>query len=278
MDNPYIFTNFSGGIDDVFYNSFDITWAKRSPEESPTPRVFTKLPIEAAEDDGSVTYTYNSDFFRCDEFTKDHDNKKHILFAGCSQTEGVGAPLETIWPKVLLSGLNSNASFFSIAKAGYGWQKIITNFMIYVDKYGAPDYLFALLPNLGRFFIWEDNQYKYIQRYPNGKTIKNKNKAPDGVFVEQEFTNQEHKRCFIDFSISWKLFEKYCESIGTKILWSSWDLNENNNYRLANISNNYIHLQESELLGYIADQRPDGKLNEYDLYRRDGHSGILVNE
>lgn len=276
-DNQYFSINIRGGIDDVFHNSFDITWAKTGPDQDPTKRLWTKLPIENAEDDGSVVYEYNSDFFRCDDFSKNHSEETHVLFAGCSQTEGVGAPLETVWTKMLLQELGSNSKFYSIAKAGFGWQKIITNFMIYVEKYGAPEYLFILLPNLGRFFIWENESFVYVQRYPNKKTYDNGGRAK-GVLEEQDLTENEHKRSFVDFSISWKLFEKYCESIGTKLLWSSWDYNENKNYKLANISKNYIDLSAEKLMDYIRLARPDGKMLPFDISRRDGHAGVLVNE
>jgi hypothetical protein len=283
-NDPYILMDLRGAVDDIFYNSFDRTWAKVAPGESDPPRVWTKLPIESAEDDGTVVYNYNNEFFRSEDFTAEEKLGKHILFAGCSQTEGVGAPLETVWSKVLLNSLDPNLGFYSIAKSGFGWQKVITSFMVYVDKYGAPDYLFILLPNLGRFFEWEDStsSFRYVQRYPNGGSVISKQDSDDntpvGVFVEKPFSKEEHKRSFIDFSISWKLFERYCESVGTKMLWSSWDYNENNNYELANISNNYISLNEDGLMSYIASNRPDGKMKQFDISRRDGHAGVIINE
>jgi len=282
--NPYLFKEFRGGIDDVFYNTFDRTWAKVAPDQPEPSRVLTKLPIEAADDDGTVVYNYNNDFFRSDNFTSSHEGKKHILFAGCSQTEGVGAPLESVWSHVLTNKLGSDLGFYSIAKSGFGWQKIITSFMVYVDKYGAPDYLFALLPNLGRFFVWEDHSgsFSYVQRYPNGGEVSTEQEDPSkiapGTFIEKPFSNEEHKRSFVDFSISWKLFEKYCEAIGTKVLWASWDYTENKNYELAQISKNYISLGEDKQFEYVCSQRPYGQMQKFDLFRRDGHAGVLINE
>lgn len=283
-NKAYKLTSIRGGIDDVFYNTFDKTWAKTAPNAPEYPRVLTKLPIEVADDDGTVVYNYNTDYFRCDDFSRQHPANGHILFAGCSQTEGVGAPLETVWSKVLLNKLSSDYGFYSIAKSGFGWQKVITSFMTYTDKYGTPDYLFVLLPNLGRFFEWDDQSesFVYVQRYPNGGDVsteqEDESKIPSGVFIEKPFSKEEHKRSFVDFSISWKLFEKYCESVGTKLLWGSWDYNENDNYELAAISKNYVKLSEDGLMEYIMKQRPDGKMQEFDLSRRDGHAGILVNE
>jgi hypothetical protein len=283
----FLFDNLMGSVDDVFYNSFDRTWAKVPEGQEDPSRFWTKLPIEVADDDGTVEYQYNNDFFRCDDFSTKHNNP-HILFAGCSQTEGVGAPLETIWPKVLLNNINKDkgfdSKFYNIAKSGYGWQKIIATYMVYIEKYGIPEYLFVLLPNLGRFFEWDDetDSYRYVQRYPNGGGVStdqlDEEKVPDFLLIERPLSKQEHRKCFIDFSISWKLFEKYCESIGTKLLWGSWDYEENKNYKLANLTKNYIDLTDDEFVEFVTKQRPDGRLGEFDLSRRDGHAGILINE
>lgn len=286
--DPFIFKNFDGGIDDVFYNKFDVTWGKTPNGGVTDQKHWTKLPIEIAEDDGTVDYNYNNEFFRSDDFITDHSNEKHILFAGCSQTEGVGAPLETVWSKVLLNNLNtknnSSNGFYSIAKSGYGWQKVISTYMLYIEKYGVPEYMFVLLPNLGRFYEWDQSneRYVYVQRYPNGGGVStdqlDEDKVPDFLFIEKPFSLGEHRKCFVDFSISWKMFEKYCEAMGTKLLWASWDYQENVNYKLANLSQNYIDISNEELLEFIKEKRPDGRIQKFDLSRRDGHAGTLVNE
>lgn len=285
-NDPMLFTHFDGGIDDVFYNKFDKTWGNMPSAQGITH--WTKLPIEIADDDGTVEYDYNNEFFRSHDFITDHSSEKHILFAGCSQTEGVGAPLETVWSKVLLNSINadnnSNYGFYSIAKSGYGWQKVISTYMLYIEKYGVPEFLFVLLPNLGRFYEWdeENNKYVYVQRYPNGGGVStdqlDESKVPSWLFIEKPFTLKEHRKCFVDFVISWKMFEKYAEAMGTKLIWGSWDYEENKNYKLANFSKNYIDITPEGLLNFIETQRPNGKMEKFDLSRRDGHAGTLVNE
>ena len=285
--DPFILKNLDGGVDDVFYNKFDVTWGKMNGVLT-EQRDWTRIPIEIADDDGTVHYHYNNEFFRSDDFITNHDHEKHILFAGCSQTEGVGAPLETVWSKVLLDNINkknnTNYGFYSIAKSGYGWQKVISAYMIYIEKYGAPDYMFVLLPNLGRFFDWDEEteKYTYVQRYPNGGGVStdqlDESKVPDFLLIEKPFTLKEHRKSFIDFSISWKMFEKFCELNGTKLIWASWDYQENLNYKLANLSSNYIDITAEGLMKFIEEKRPTGKIEKFDLSRRDGHAGTLVNE
>ena len=50
--------------------------------------------------DKSVEYNLNEDYFRSDNFKKEHDGL-HILFSGCSESEGVGANIEYAWTHIL---------------------------------------------------------------------------------------------------------------------------------------------------------------------------------
>ncbi len=254
-----------GNVKDIFFNTFDITWMQ-GPDRP--KRDYTLLPIENAIDDGEVSYFYNEDFYRCDNFKSNHTGK-HILFAGCSNTEGVGSPLNTVWSKMLYDELSNNHDmdgFYSIARSGYGWQKIITNFMIYVNKYGFPSHLLVLLPNITRFYIWEKETkgWQYVQRYPG--------RGSDEISIS------EYYQRFIDFIISWKLFEQYCKDNNVNLIWSTWDDIDANNIIVANQSKTFFDLNKSGFKDFIKIKRPNLKTNKHDISRRDGHSGILWHE
>lgn len=269
-------------IPDLFGQDFDRTWMgwNQSGDYSAT---LSLLPSEAGlvEDDGEVEYVYNSDGFRSDNFEID-TNKINILFAGCSQTEGVGSPLETVWSKTVFNQLSKNndlGKFMSIARAGYGWQKVITNFMVYVKKYGFPDYLFVMLPNASRFWDWsdDDSRWFYVQRYPGGQNKDSFHSQEKNIF-SQPLSVREHRRSIIEFSFGWKMFEQYCSDHGVKLLWSSWDPIDSINFGMLGISDNYIELIDKEFESFIEASRPDGKIKKHDIDRRDGHSGILFHE
>ena len=49
-------------------------------------------------DDGSIIYKYNNHGMRCEDFKVLHEGK-HILFAGCSYTEGASIEIENLWSK-----------------------------------------------------------------------------------------------------------------------------------------------------------------------------------
>jgi hypothetical protein len=277
MNQDYRLNSSAIGINtkDVFLNKFDITWAEGNPDQ----KEFTKLPIEKIteqQDDGSINYYYNNEFFRSDDFKKDHKGF-HILFAGCSQTEGVGGNIEDIWTNFLYNKIkasNNVCGFYSIARAGYGWQKIISNFLVYIKKYGKPDFLFILLPNVGRMYEWENgsNSWTYKQKYPNVfiDTIKEKN--------EIGFSEEDYNKCLIDFKISWTLFEEFCKANNIKMLWSTWDQLDNDNFKIMGTGENYLEITDQEKMNkYFENYISKNKLKVDDLNRRDDHYGTLYN-
>jgi hypothetical protein len=272
----------STAVNDVFSKEFDITWAfddRYNKNKTITMNVVENLQ-DPSLDDGSVVYEYNNEWFRSDDFSANRDSKFHVLFAGCSESEGIASPLDEVWTKMLHSNLatkNDVGEFYSIARSGFGWQKVITNFMIYVEKYGFPTHFFVLLPNLGRVFQWNENirSWQYVQRVPFRATIP---KEEETLFMKNT-SPEEHKQFFIDFSVSWKLFENFCKTNGVKLLTSTWDELEGDNINNMN-SNDYLksffHIPEAgDLESFIIEQRPNGKMLPGDLTRRDGHSGRL---
>lgn len=285
--------NDSANVSDVFFDEFDLTWMHGMPKDK---RTFTKLPIEnifSGGDDGSISYNYNQDGFRSDEFSNEHV-KYHILFSGCSQTEGVGGSIDTVWTNILHKQLKDRGldvgGFYTLARSGYGWQKIISQFMLYTKKYGMPTHFFVLMPNIGRFYLWseERNNWVYVQRYPvntDYDAINDWRKKHDSEevpepsrFEEQKLSVKEHREKFLDFVIGWKLFSEYCKANNVKLVWSSWDYAESDNYSLMQ-SNDFFPLNESnEIESFISKKRPDLKLEKYDLIRRDGHDGVLWHE
>lgn len=270
-------TQNSSAVNDVFLEKFDTTWAADIDKDG--PRALTIIPVESLKgvaDDGTVAYSYNNEWFRSDNFVKKHPEKHHVLFAGCSESEGVGGNLETVWTKMLHESLNKKhnvGGFYSIARAGFGWQKIITNFTIYVKKYGAPSHLFVLMPNIDRMFDWieESLTWRYSQKVSAFIDL-----PTSGVHAKDIPSGPEHMKMLIDFTVSWKLFEEYCESIGTNLLWSTWDTPESSNFLFFKQHKFFFKIdKEAYFENFIKAKRPNGKIEKDDINRRDGHSGKL---
>lgn len=271
----------SSGLVDIYTNKFDITWFNNLTEEQKKVKHFSILPegIENAEDDGLVSYKYNSDFFRCDEFTNIHNSKYHVVFGGCSETEGVGGNLNETWAYKLYLELKNKYDldgYYSLGKSGNGWSKIALSLINYSEKYGTPTHFFVMLPNIGRNYYWdkENNKWDYLQKYVNEGWEIGPHKK------ENLFDADEHKRQFIEFTIGWKIFNSYCKSNNIKILYSTWDYRENNNLNVYDHQSNiFIESNANDgLIKFIESKYPDMNVPKNLLRKRDNHQGDIVHE
>lgn len=78
--------------------------------------------------DNSFTYKFNSSGFRCEEFT-DTDS---ILFLGCSFTQGIGLPVESIFPTIVAKNLNLKC--YNLAVHGTSADTAFRLASIYLEK------------------------------------------------------------------------------------------------------------------------------------------------
>jgi hypothetical protein len=226
--------------------------------------------------DDTVRYYFNSLGFRSDEFTKNH-NGKHILFAGCSETEGYGGNLESSWPYMVYSELCKKekiSGFFNLSRGGWGHEIIISNIMAYINDYGKPDKIYILLPNMGRIYQWEDNdddKENYFYKY----FLPDKQKITEPK--DKKLTVEEQRNIFITFTILMKIFEDYCISNNIELFWSTWDYSDAINYTNVNIFKKFIKFigQKDFIIknqNFFIDQI---KTNKNWNAKRDGHHGYF---
>ena len=267
-------------VADIFEDEFDITWHRSHKSNNPEQRVWGLIEKENAEDDGTVSYKYNNEYFRSDEFVSTHKGR-HVLFAGCSETEGQGGDLEDAWGKILFNNISDQHSldgYYSVGKSGYGWQKIINQVRTYIKKYGKPDNLFILLPNIGRFLEWSDELSDWYarQEYPN--LWPDQPAAFESNMYIGEQTPERYKKAFVDFVSTWKLFEDFCIEANIKLVWGSWYAVDSYNFNNLNLFKNFVFLFQSDMLDNIDQYRKDAKLLPNDMNKRDGHHGRLYHE
>jgi len=268
-------------LNDLFEGNFDVTWQKHL-EQLPTNKklVFTITPTEVRRgviDDKTVTYRYNNDFFRCDNFIEKHDGK-HILFGGCSETEGVGGNIEDAWSHMLYNKISKEekvSGFFNLSKSGWGWNRIIVNSLIYFKKYGYPDVYFILLPNHERNFSYKnesstlENLFTYGQKYPEPyfdyvDATKNNNRSNPKEYFEN----------FIHFLINWKTFYELCEAKNIKLIFSTWDELDGLNLQHVFFNNFFLLTKENERK-FTNSYAKNNKIKPEDLKKRDGHNGKI---
>lgn len=274
-EKDYLFSDPDNIFMDLFKDEFDTTWMCNTDQ-----KIFTFIEPETktdAVDDGLVIYNYNKQKFRSDDFTNIH-NGKHILFSGCSETEGVGGNIEDTWSKILYNYFSQKekcSGFFNLARSGWGWSRIISNALVYFKKYGYPDIYFIMLPNHQRKFLYSggNHPWAYWQKYPKFYGMH----SSDGIHKEDFATEpKEHLEDFIYFLISWKIFNDLCKQNNVKIIFSSWDSVDKENISKINMFDNFINIDSNSIKDYAKIYYKHNDIKKDDYQKRDGHSGRVI--
>lgn len=288
--NSYILQK-SFVFDDLLKNEFDLDWQKIEKVKSCTilpqeKKHIKPIPAPVVHDDGKVIYNFNDDFFRSDNFTKKHDGE-HILFSGCSETEGAGGNIEGTWSKILYDKISKEkrcSGFFNLARSGWGYQRIINNCLVYFKKYGYPNTLFVMLPNSGRNFYYQE---KDTTRHPWGykvsvpklfienKEYKKALTETQKQHVEITFSHQQYLENFVNFLYTWKLFVNFCKEKNIRLIFSTWDLLDNDNLSNLNIFDEYFSTRTPDINAFSKKYFKNKDPLPEDYRKRDGHRGVM---
>lgn len=167
------------------------------------------------------TYKINKHGFRSQHFKKIDTTKLTILTGGCSQSFGEGLPEELRWQSFLLKNLNNlNVDLFDISAGGASCRLIIRNTISFIRNYGIPDYLFLVLPDISRNFMFDENEYKFQNVWTNKKFITNHNKKTK-LFKKYTINFNEYDELMITIENILAL-EELCNNIKTKLVWTTW--------------------------------------------------------
>jgi hypothetical protein len=180
-------------------------------------------------------YTLNSYNCRGPEFSSDVD----FIFAGCSQTFGIGVPDNGVWPVFVAENLN--ASYVNLSMLGAGMEWITDSIMRYVHTFGKPNRgIMVLAPDYHRVDVLVDNEINscsrhgitdYLPQYYDESnldfrmvTCHLENSDPvsflkrpfpvDNTMIEAEAIRRSVKAI--------KDLEIFCEQSGIPLIWSTW--------------------------------------------------------
>jgi hypothetical protein len=98
--------------------------------------------------DKDITYTFNKYGYRCDSF----DLPCEVLFAGCSQTIGIGLPLDVLWASRVADHLK--IPYHNIACGGADWQHTAQRLCYWLPIL-KPKVLILKHPPSDRFNWWD---------------------------------------------------------------------------------------------------------------------------
>jgi hypothetical protein len=209
----------------------------------------------------------NSCHFRSDEFKKEH-SEKHFLFAGCSNTFGVGLKKEELWANRFLSKLSDSgekfSGYFNLSIPGNSVFEVVTNVMKYCNKYSNPDVIFIQLPNILRFYNVD---------------LANNTLVTSNLFTSKKDDQLQGLNSILGIhTYQYLLFlELFCKSNSIKLFILSWP--PHGHFESDPELENFYIPEVKEIARFIRDYMDNHLEDPYSLYARDnGHPGNAQQE
>jgi hypothetical protein len=156
---------------------------------------------------GAITYKFNSDAFRSEEFDPAADN---LVVLGCSFTMGVGLPIQSVWPSLLGHALNLHV-------CNLGWGGFAADSCFRVAEYWIP----YLNPKLVVFLVPQQSRLEIIVDENTGNPIRlmpgTFEHHPDlSGFIKHWFGQDENSR--LNSKKNQLAVEAICHQLGIPIL------------------------------------------------------------
>lgn len=149
--------------------------------------------------------------FNSDPFTDKHIGK-HILFAGCSVTYGVGLPdFNKSWSSIVYNTIKTNeavSGFYNIAYPGHSISLQVSTIFRYIKKYGKPDVIFFNLPSTSRTFAFTDGLHT------SQVTSDDEINYPGSIAIAEHYNYE-----------SYLYLESYCKAQNIKLISITWSTN-----------------------------------------------------
>ncbi len=177
------------------------------------------------------SYSFNSNGFRCDDFTQ--YSELPIVFLGCSCTEGIGLPLEQTWSHILytkvVQATNKKIPYWNLALGGTGIDTQ-ASLLYWISKTNKFQHVFGLLPPFMR------REYKL-----NGSELKtwlpnSTNELQNKIFIDQDFCNHQSYRSLM-------IIDSLCNANQSTCNLSYWGFDENDIKILSESNLNYLPWQ-----------------------------------
>ena len=156
---------------------------------------------------GAITYKFNSNAFRSEEFDPAADN---LVALGCSFTMGVGLPIQSVWPSLLGHALNLH-----VCNLGWGGFAADSCFRMaeYWIPYLNPKLVVFLAPPRGRLeIIVDENTGNTVRLMPS--TFEHHPHLSE--FIKHWFSQDENSR--LNNKKNQLAVEAICHQLGIPIL------------------------------------------------------------
>jgi len=178
-----------------------------------------------------VIYKINKDGFRTDNFEPLDKNNFNILYSGCSFSFGQDIPQEFRWSDFTTEYFQNttNAKGYNLSIMGASIHLIIKNICAFINRYGIPDVLVMMLPDIHRKMIYSTYKDQFIPAQLN----VDKNSTIDWMYEEllkykENYIPQENAIVYLTMI---DLLENMFKANGSIFLWSTWHIDSESVFR-----------------------------------------------
>lgn len=148
----------------------------------------------------------NSLGYRAHEFTKNHKNKLHVVFSGCSYSVPDALYAAEGWAWRMWREFKNTSGFFNLSQLGNNIPNMVFDMFKYCELYGMPDKIFMLMPDPSR--------YMDVDIEPGVGKGYSHLALTDGLYEEYV-----HISCYQ----AYYMLEMFCKTNNIELIGFSWD-------------------------------------------------------
>lgn len=177
-----------------------------------------------------VFYYINRHGFLGREFTSNAD----VLALGCSVTAGIGVGSGNTWPWMVesMTGMSVN----QLGIPGASIQVMLSAFLEFIDKFGKPKILLALVPEVSRIWVYH-HEYPFRHRYSVdiNTGVFTSHEREQGFKTDSRGAKLDLDTCLQNSYNSLMDMSRVCSVLGIKFLFTPYLVPEADIYRDAKI-------------------------------------------
>jgi len=208
----------------------------------------------------------NKNGYRCDNFINNHDGL-HLLFSGCSVSYGSGLEINEVWTNKVFTAVNkikSCSGYFNLSFPGTGLINQIVDIFKYCSLYSKPNYIIINIPDLTRFYYYNDEYSEIGDAFYN---LKDNNYSIIQLLYYQYYL----------------MLYEYCKSNNIRLITFTWAETqlESEIFKKCNISNfdTFYYFNKKNMENFILEYVKNNKNDKYALKARDkDHFGTAYHE
>ena len=102
---------------------------------------------------------------------------------------------------------------------GLGVDSLINNLTSFISVYGAPDAIFALLPDMNRHVIFHPKVNGFLEYAPSTQNIEDRKSDPYAFSKVRSYAFEERMYSSVN---QIRMLEELCKAYGIKLFWNSW--------------------------------------------------------